>query len=64
MHFFVRRPPAGQLYEAFKNANRNLPDELKLRCSAKNKERKRKAAEALPAPEEMPANELYEMKGN
>ena len=53
----------GQLYEAFKNANRNLPDELKLRCSAKNKERKRKAAEALPAPEEMPANELYEMKG-
>lgn len=27
----MRRPLAGTLYEAFKNTNRNLPDEFKLR---------------------------------
>ena len=42
--FFSRYPLRGQLYEAFKNTTRLLPDALKLRRSTRNK--KRIAAEA------------------
>ena len=42
--FFSRYPLRGQLYEAFKNTTRLLPDSLKLRRSTRNN--KRTAAEA------------------
>ena len=57
----MRRPTSGHLYEAFKNANRSLPDELKLRQSTASKGRKRKAAESATVP--TPVNLSYEEKG-
>lgn len=56
----MRKPTAGQLYEAFKNANRTLPDELKMRTSAKAKARKRKATSVTAEKE---VNPTYEEKG-
>ena len=40
----MRTPISGQLYEAFKNANRYLPSELRLRRPKKYKESKKTAA--------------------
>lgn len=59
----MRRPTFGQLYEAFKNANRSLPDKLKLRQStaSKGRKRKRKATESATVP--TPVNLSYEEKG-
>ena len=41
----MRSPISGQLYEAFKNANRHLPSELRLRRPKTNKEGTKMAAE-------------------
>ena len=47
MDFFVRHPTSGQLYHAFKNAKRSLPEEFRLRCQQKNTgdESRRKASD-------------------
>ena len=47
MDFFVRHPTSGQLYHAFKNAKRGLPEEFRLRCRQKNtgEESRRKASD-------------------
>lgn len=57
----MRRPTSGQLYEAFKNANRTLPDELKMRMSAKAKKRKATTVTNVSADKEV--NPTYEEKG-
>ena len=50
MDFFVRHPTSGQLYHAFKNAKRGLPEEFRLRCRQKNTgdESRRKASDIEP----------------
>ena len=50
MDFFVRHPTSGQLYQAFKNAKRGLPEEFRLRCRQKNTgdESRRKALDIEP----------------
>ena len=53
MDFFVRHPTSGQLYQAFKNAKRGLPEEFRLRCRQKNTgdESRRKASDIEPVVE-------------
>ena len=50
MDFFVRHPTSGQLYQAFKNAKRGLPEDFRLRCRQKNSGEvsRRKASDIEP----------------
>ena len=50
MKFFSRYPPAGQLYEAFKNANRRLSWDLKLRQHKGTNSKSTEAEQSVKTP--------------